>query len=209
MSSNQLSPAEMMTPTEMMVDACRLRFADQQRIKAAQQRIKALEQENNALEQQNKDLKQENKALEQEIKDLKQRVGTLEISQEGQSVVASGGQVSEEPVTPSSVEGIPEHQLIWDRKRPYRGDDHVAINKDHPSIEALHVAIRIGTAFGNWDSCAICKGGLEYSTDYNVCDCDETECRGLCSCGVILSEDRDEAVKQFQQHLDIIKNEKQ
>ena len=44
MSSNQLSPAE------MMEDAFRRNFADQQRIKAAQQRIKALEQENNALE---------------------------------------------------------------------------------------------------------------------------------------------------------------
>jgi hypothetical protein len=67
MSSSKLTLAEMMTPVEMMADAFRLRFADQQTIKALEQQINALEQEN---------------------KELKKRLETLTISQEGQSVVA-------------------------------------------------------------------------------------------------------------------------
>lgn len=56
-----------LTPAEMMVHACRLRLADQQK-------IEALEQQNNVLEQ--------------EKKELKKRLETYERSQERQSVVA-------------------------------------------------------------------------------------------------------------------------
>ena len=68
MSSNKLTPAE------MMADAVMLSYDAQQKIEALEQQNKALEQKINALEQENKE--------------LKKRLETYERSQEGQSVGA-------------------------------------------------------------------------------------------------------------------------
>ena len=205
----------------MMADACRLRFADQQEIKAAQQEIKDLDQKNKNLEQENKELKQENKelkqeknaleqennALEQENKDLKQRVGTLEISQEGQSVVASGGEVSEESDTPRSVHGILGHQLRQ-HKGPFSSDEYVAL-ENYVDMKELHSQLLRGDrSAGHVDSCAICRGSIEEADSYEPCNCDDDYYWVCHSCGVLLSKDRAEADKQFLLHLEII-NKKQ
>ena len=184
----------------MMADACRLRFADQEKIKADQKKIKYLEQEI-------KELKQEKNALEQENKDLKQRVGTLEISQEGQSVVASGGEVSEESDTPRSVHGILSHQLRQ-HKGPFSSDEYVAL-ENYVDMKELHSQLLRGDrSAGQVDSCAICRGSIEEADSYEPCNCDDDYYWVCHSCGVLLSKDRAEADKQFLLHLEII-NKKQ
>jgi TolA-binding protein len=185
--------SEMMTPAEMMVDAAKRSYAEQQTIKAAQQEIKELKQEI-------KELKQEKNALEQQNKELKQRVETLEISQEGQSVVASGGEVSEESDTPRSVQGIPGHQLSQ-HEGPFSAYDYVYSGK-YPNMKLVNEAIESGDGSGHVDSCAICDGWIGDEDDYDPCNCDDYY--WVCSCGVLLSEDRLEAEEQFRLHIEMM-----
>jgi TolA-binding protein len=189
--------SEMMTPAEMMADAAKRSFADQQTIKAAQQEIKELKQEI-------KELKQENNALEQQNKDLNQRVETLEISQEGQPVVAPEGKVSEKPVTPSSVEGegILGHELSQ-HKGPFSARDYVYSGK-YSNPKLFNKAIESGDGSGDVDSCAICDGWIGDDDDYDPCNCDD-DYYWVCSfCGVLLSKDRAEAEEQFRLHLEML-----
>jgi hypothetical protein len=192
--------SKMMTPAEMMVDAAKRSYADQQKIKADQQKIKADQQKNKNLEQKIKALEQKIKALEQQNKELKQRVETLEISQEGQSVVASGGEVSEESDTPRSVHGILGHQLRQ-HKGPFSSDEYVAL-ENYVDMKALDEAIESkNRSAGHVDSCAICHGSIEEADSYEPCNCDDDYYWVCHYCGVILSKDRAEADKLFPLHV--------
>lgn len=169
MSSKQLSPLE------MMVDAARRSYADQQK-------IEALEQQNNVLEQENKE--------------LKKRLETLEIPQEGQSVVAL------------SADENPSHRFIPTSDGPYSSRDYTYTG-NYETMEKLVFAINTGSASGHIDDCAICGGYIgDDDCDGPFCDCDQ-EKYPICSCGIIFSQNPVEAREQFRSHLDIIKNEKQ